>query len=188
LRSKSFFNKSVTELAKDLLGCELLHKSKDGTTAGVIVETEAYHQTDAASHSYSGKTARTEVMFGPPGFIYVYFTYGMHWCFNITAEEEGVGAAVLIRALEPTQGMSLMKQRRGKDDVSELCSGPSKLVQAMGISKTDYGKPIFGGDFDLIPRSSASNLVVRSGPRIGISKAKNKPWRFWIKDNVFVSH
>lgn len=182
-----FFNKSVFNLAKDLLGCELVHKSNQGVTAGIIVETEVYHQNDEASHSYRGKTNRTKVMFGPPGYTYVYFTYGMHWCFNITAEKSGVGAAVLIRALEPTQGIKLMKKRRIKDSVYELCSGPSKLVQAMGISKSDYGKPVFSGKFRLNPRAKAANLDIRSGPRIGISRAQDKPWRFWIKENPFIS-
>ena len=186
--SQSFFEgKSVEKLANALLGCELVHKSPEGTAAGIIVETESYHETDEASHSYNGKTKRTEVMFGPPGRVYVYFTYGMHWCFNITAEEKGIGAAVLIRALEPTQGIELMKKRRGKENIRDLCSGPSKLVQAMGIAKADYGKPVFRDEFSLIPRDKAASLSIRSGPRVGISKAKEKPWRFWIKDNPFVS-
>jgi DNA-3-methyladenine glycosylase len=186
--SKSFFEgKTVDELAKSLLGCELVHKTPEGTTAGIIVETESYHETDEASHSYNGKTKRTEVMFGPPGQVYVYFTYGMHWCFNITAEEDGVGAAVLIRALEPTRGIELMKKRRGKESAYDLCSGPSKLVNAMGITKVDYGKPVHKGKFGLKPREEAASLSIRSGPRVGISKAKDKPWRFWIKDNKFVS-
>jgi DNA-3-methyladenine glycosylase len=184
---RSFFDKEVVQLAKDLLGCELIHKTDEGLAAGIIVETEAYHQADAASHSHNGKTARTEVMFGPPGHAYVYFTYGMHWCFNITAEEPGIGAAVLIRALEPTQGLELMKIRRGKDSVYDLCSGPSKLVQALAITKADYGKPVTSGAIRLRPRNEAASLAVRSGPRIGITKAKDKPWRFWVKDNEFVS-
>lgn len=184
---QAFFDKDVSELAKDLLGCELVHKSAEGLTAGIIVETESYHQSDEASHSFRGITKRTRIMFGPPGNIYVYFTYGMHWCFNITAEKVGIGAAVLIRALEPTQGIELMKNRRGKEKIYELCSGPSKLVQAMGITISDYGKPVFSGEFQLKPRGEAANLDIRSGPRIGISKAQDKPWRFWIKDNSFIS-
>lgn len=184
--SKAFFNQSVVELAKNLLGCELIHLTAEGLTAGRIVETEAYHQTDAASHSFRGKTTRTEVMFGPPGHVYVYFTYGMHWCFNITAEREGIGAAVLIRALEPTQGIDLMKQRRHKDNINDLCSGPSKLVQAMGITKDDYGKAAFKGQFQL-KSGTTDRLQVCSGPRIGISQAKDKKWRFWLKDSAFVS-
>jgi DNA-3-methyladenine glycosylase len=184
---EDFFIKNVEALARDLLGCELIHESAEGVTAGLIVETEAYHQSDPASHTYNGQTARTKVMFGPPGHIYVYFTYGMHWCFNITAEEEGIGSAVLIRALEPTRGIDLMKKRRGKEHESELCSGPSKLVQAMGINKSDYGKRIDSGEFRLNPRAEAANLDIGNGPRIGIKKAVNKPWRFWLENNSFVS-
>ena len=185
--SESFFEKDVAVLAKELLGYELIHSSPEGLTAGIIVETEAYHQIDEASHSYRGKTKRTAVMFGPPGRVYTYFTYGMHWCFNITAESEGIGAGVLIRALEPTRGIELMSARRGGKPIRELCSGPSKLVQAMGISRTDYGKLVFKGEFRLKPRAQSGSLAIRSGPRIGISKAKDTAWRFWIQDNQFVS-
>lgn len=238
--SKTFFDgKDVETLAKDLIGCEIMHKTGEGTSGGIIVETEAYHQSDEASHSFNGQTARTRVMFGPPGFVYVYFTYGMHWCFNITAEPEGSGAAVLIRALEPTQGVELMAKRRGielsqvtqldgiqgsseerasrtkstmsdRESVTDtafrqksarmpssagqqgkalrnLCSGPAKLVQALGIIKSDYGKPVYRGGFRLKPREEAVNLDIRSGPRIGIKKAAEKPWRFWLEGNPFVS-
>lgn len=184
---KFFTKKPVETLAQDLLGCELIHKTPQGITGGVIVETESYHQTDAASHSYNGQTPRTAVMFGPAGHVYVYFTYGMHWCFNITAEAEGVGAAVLIRALEPTKGIALMEKRRNKEAIKDLCSGPSKLVQAMGITKADYGKAVYDGDLYVTSRETAANLEVRSGPRIGISKAVDKPWRFWIAGNDYVS-
>lgn len=183
---QDFFKKDVETLAKDLLGCELINETKEGKTAGIIVETEAYHQTDEASHSYRGKTKRTGIMFGPPGHAYVYFTYGMHWCFNVTAEEAGTGAGVLIRALEPTEGIELMKKRRGKEHESELCSGPSKLVQAMAIKKEDYGKPLFEGVLHIKPRNMKVHKIA-AGPRIGISKAKDKKWRFWIDGNRFVS-
>lgn len=183
---KKFFDRPVEELAQALLGCELVHKTKEGTTAGIIVETESYHQTDEASHSFKYKSGRNKVMFGPSGHTYVYFTYGMHWCFNVVAEPAGIGAAVLIRALEPTQGIELMKKRRGKDDESQLCNGPAKLVQAMGISKADYGKPLYKGDSH-ITKPKLKGFKISCGPRIGISKAKDTPWRFWIKDNKFVS-
>lgn len=185
---KTFFdNKTVEELATSLIGCELVHKTEEGTMAGTIIETEAYHQSDEASHSFNGQTERTKVMFGPPGFVYVYFTYGIHWCFNITAEEEGFGAGVLIRALEPTQGIELMKKRRSKEKIHDLCNGPAKLVQAMGITKSDYGKSVCEGDFQLKPRGEAASLDIRSGPRIGIKKAVDKPWRFWLEGSPFVS-
>jgi DNA-3-methyladenine glycosylase len=184
--SKKFFDKGVEELAGDLLGCELVHKTKEGIASGIIVETEAYHQTDEASHSYRGKTKRTEAMFGPAGHVYIYFTYGMHWCFNITAEPDGTGAGVLIRALEPKAGIGLMKKRRNKSELSELCSGPSKLVQAIGITKDDYGKPLYAGNLYLKPRE-IQKIKIAAGPRIGIRNAQHKPWRFWLKDNRFVS-
>ena len=235
---KSFFEgKKVEELANALLGCELVHKTPEGTTTGIIVETESYHETDEASHSYKYRSRRNQVMFGPPGHVYVYFTYGMHWCFNIVAEKKGVGAAVLIRALEPTQGIELMKKRRGfvsqasqldamqgdnehrarrtkaygereaqagntavrqepvrvpssakqQDKVlRSLCSGPAKLVQALGISKADYGKPLYSGNL-YIAKPKVKDITICFGPRVGISKAKEKPWRFWIDGNTFVS-
>ncbi|HEX5798250.1 MAG TPA: DNA-3-methyladenine glycosylase [Candidatus Saccharimonadales bacterium] len=184
---KSFFeNKKVEELANTLLGCELVHESSEGTTAGIIVETESYHETDEASHSYKYRSKRNEVMFGPSGHVYVYFTYGIHWCFNIVAEPEGIGAGVLIRALEPTQGIELMKKRRNKQDVLNLANGPAKLVQAMGISKADYGKPLYKGKLYL-NKAESKGVKIAFGPRIGISKAQEKPWRFWIEGNSFVS-
>lgn len=185
--SQSFFEgKTVEELAKALLGCELVHESSEGTAAGIIVETESYHETDEASHSYKYRSGRSKVMFGPPGHVYVYFTYGMHWCFNVVAEKEGVGAAVLIRALEPTQGIELMRKRRAKENIHDLCSGPAKLVQALGITKADYGKLLYGGNL-YVMKPRLKNVRISFGPRIGISKAKDKPWRFWIKDNPFIS-
>ncbi|HYF96678.1 MAG TPA: DNA-3-methyladenine glycosylase [Patescibacteria group bacterium] len=183
---KSFFDQKVEELANALLGCELVHESPAGMTSGIIVETESYHETDEASHSYGNRSARNEVMFGPPGHTYIYFTYGMHWCFNVVAEQEGIGAGVLIRALEPKQGIELMRERRRKDNIRDLCNGPAKLVQAMGITKADYGKPLYQGNL-YITQPKINNFEVSFGPRIGISKAKEKPWRFWIKDNQFTS-
>lgn len=183
----SFFeDKKVEELANALLGCELVHRTKEGTTAGIIVETESYHETDEASHSYNGQSKRTAVMFGPPGHAYIYFTYGMHYCFNVVAEGEGVGAGVLIRALEPTKGMEIMKKRRRQDDLHNLCNGPAKLVQAMGITKADYGKPLYKGNL-YIAGSKIKDFKIVFGPRVGISKAQEKPWRFWVENNPFVS-
>lgn len=183
---KSFFDKKVEELANSLLGCELVHETSEGKTAGIIVETESYHQTDEASHSYKRRSPRNEIMFGSPGHAYIYFTYGMHWCFNVVAEEKGIGAGVLIRALEPTQGIDLMIKRRNRSDIHELCNGPAKLVQAMSISKEDYGRPLYEGKL-YIRSPIIKDFKIEFGPRIGISKAVDKPWRFWIKDNRFVS-
>lgn len=184
---QSFFAKDVLLLAQDLLGCTLVHETKDGVVAGIIVETEAYHQEDEASHSFRGKTARTQVMFGPAGYAYVYFTYGRHYCFNIVAGESGVGEAVLIRALEPIHGLDIMKQQRGRENIKDLCNGPAKLVQAMSITKADYGKPLFEGSLFIKSRDEATKLTIRSGPRIGIKKAVDKPWRFWLDGSEFTS-
>lgn len=183
---KEFYSQKVEELANKLLGCELVHKTKDGITAGIIVETESYHQTDEASHSYKGRSPRTEAMFGPGGHAYIYFTYGMHWCFNVTAEAAGIGAGVLIRALEPTQGLELMAKRRNMTKVRNFCNGPAKLTQAMGITKGDYGKSLYKSNL-YITAPKIEDFEIGLGPRIGISRAIDKPWRFWIKDNKFVS-
>jgi DNA-3-methyladenine glycosylase len=134
---KSFFEQDVETVAVGLLGCELVHSNSQGITSGIIVETECYSQDDAASHSYRGKTERTRVMFGPGGYAYIYFTYGMHYCFNVVSGRAGHGQGVLIRALEPKQGIELMQKRRNKEKVHELANGPAKLVQAMGITKAD---------------------------------------------------
>lgn len=182
---QSFFEQDSVTLAQALLGKRLVHEAADGAVAGIIVETEAYDQSDAASHSYKGETARTKAMFGPGGHAYVYFTYGMHYCFNVVSGPDGHGQAVLIRALEPVKGIELMEQRRHKEKVTELCNGPAKLVQAMGITKADYGKELWHGTLRIEDTELTPEIV--SGPRIGISKAVDVPWRFWIKDSKFVS-
>lgn len=186
---QSFFTQDALTLCSELLGCELVHQTTDGTTSGIIVETEAYSQDDAASHSYNGETPRTKVMFGPGGYAYVYFTYGMHYCFNVVSGLDGHGQAVLIRALQPLEGIELMQFRRKKNLQKELCNGPAKLVQAMGITKQDYGRPLYEGDL-FIKKSLNTDIApgnIATGPRIGISKEIDKPWRYWIKHNRFVS-
>lgn len=182
---QAFYLTNAQSLAQQLLGYELVHKSEVGVTSGIIVETEAYSQEDAASHSYRGMTERTKVMFGPGGYAYIYFTYGMHYCFNVVSGPEGHGQAVLNRALQPVRGIELMQQRRKRSN--QLCNGPAKLVQAMGITKADYGKPLYAGNLYIQKPSSHQALVIESGPRIGISQAKDVPWRFWIKDNPYIS-
>jgi DNA-3-methyladenine glycosylase len=163
-----FFDRPVVEVARDLVGCVLRH----GETAGVIVETEAYHDSEPACHAYVGLTSRTRVLFGPPGRSYVYFSYGMHALFNCVCEAEGVGAAVLIRALEPVEGLDIMRERRGLDAERDLCSGPGKLTQALGMTLADNDKPL-----TWVQRGTApAQLIV--GPRIGITKAADLPWRF----------
>lgn len=184
---QSFFTQNAPELARSLLGMTLVHETVDGITSGMIVETEAYSQEDAASHSFNGETLRTKAMFGPGGHAYIYFTYGMHYCFNVVSGPAGHGQGVLIRALEPLEGIEIMKQRRNKDDSKILCNGPAKLVQAMGITKNDYGSPLFEGKLRIESYRLMKSKDIQTGPRIGISKERDKKWRFCVKNNNFVS-
>jgi DNA-3-methyladenine glycosylase len=177
----SFFARSVHKVAPDLIGATLLI---DGI-GGMIVEVEAYHHTDPASHSYSGPTERNRVMFGPPGFAYVYRSYGIHWCLNFVCEKEGSASAVLIRALEPTDGLSKMRRRRGVPDDRNLCSGPGKLAQALAVTHGYNGLPLTLPPFALFGRIGKPDVV--SGPRIGITKAVEQPWRYGLKGSKFVS-
>lgn len=183
IMDKEFFSQSADQLAPKLLGCRLVHEGPEGIVSGIIVETEAYMQNDAASHSYKGETERTKIMFGPGGHAYVYFTYGMHYCFNVVCGPDGRGEAVLIRALQPVEGVELMQSRRGRSD--NIANGPAKLVQAMGINKQHYGLSLIDGDLRIEPADKA--VSVSCGPRVGISRAVDVPWRFWITDNPHVS-
>ena len=177
---------SAIAAAKRLLGCEL-ERNLNGQTVRVrIVETEAYDQTDAASHSYHGKTARTEIMFGPAGRLYVYFTYGMHYCCNIVVGEVGYGAAVLIRAVEPITGEDTLQTFRAHDGIN-LTNGPAKLCQALNIDKSLNGHDLAVEPLKLIERPALANESIATAARIGISKAKEKPWRFYIQGNPYVS-
>ncbi|MFL5887005.1 MAG: DNA-3-methyladenine glycosylase [Thermoleophilaceae bacterium] len=170
---RSFYARSVHEVARDLLGCVVRH----GDTAGRIVEVESYHQEEPACHAYVGLTDRTSTLFGPPGIAYVYRSYGIHALLNAVSEEEGVGAAVLIRALEPVEGVDLMRERRGIEPLDQLCSGPGKLTQALGIGLELNGTPLTGrGAIDIEPRTREPEVV--RGVRIGITKAAELPWRF----------
>jgi DNA-3-methyladenine glycosylase len=171
----AFYDRPVLEVAPDLVGCTLAH----GDTAGVIVETEAYHQSEAACHAHVGVTARTHVLFRAPGTVYVYRSYGIHALLNAVAEDEGTGAAALIRALEPVDGVELMRERRGLERVEELCSGPGKLTQAMGIWLDLNGTSLVDGPIEVLPRpADARPPRVVTGTRIGINKAIELPWRF----------
>jgi len=171
---RSFYERSVHEVARDLLGCVVRH----GETAGRIVEVESYHQEEPACHAYVGLTPRTSTLFGPPGIAYVYRSYGIHALLNAVAEEEGVGAAVLIRALEPVEGVEVMRHRRGgMQRLDELCSGPAKLTQALGIGLDLNGTPLTGDGPIAIEARTREPEVVR-GVRIGITKAADLPWRF----------
>ena len=166
----------------------MVHDSPDGITSGYIVETEAYMSSDAASHSFRGKTPRTEIMFGPPGFLYVYFTYGMHYCVNIVAGPDGSGEAVLIRALQPVDGVDLMKKRRGLLKTSQLTNGPAKLAQAMGFDRRHNGEFVLASSSPIRIEPGIKPAKIVSSPRIGITKETDKPWRFYIADNTYVSH
>jgi DNA-3-methyladenine glycosylase len=178
---RSFFGRSVHEVAPDLIGASLLVNG----VGGRIVEVEAYHHTDPAAHSYGGQTPRNAVMFGPPGFAYVYRSYGIHWCLNFVCEEEGSASAVLIRALEPTAGLKEMQRRRGIDKVQLLCSGPGRLCQALGITKAHDGMALDRSPFEL--RARAGEPAVAVGRRIGITKAAEEPWRYGLAGSRFLS-
>jgi DNA-3-methyladenine glycosylase len=180
--SRAFFGRSVHEVAPDLIGATLLFNGVGGT----IVEVEAYHHTDPAAHSYNGPTPRNQVMFGPPGFVYVYRSYGIHWCVNFVCEEKGSASAVLIRALQPTHGLAAMRRRRrGLDDERALCSGPGKLTEALGITREHNGLALDREPFALHARKQ--EVVVMSGVRIGITKAVDLPWRYGLKGSKFLS-
>jgi DNA-3-methyladenine glycosylase len=178
----------AVEVAPRLLGCLLVRELEDGTrVSGRIVETEAYHQSDAASHSYKGKTPRTEIMFGLPGFAYVYFTYGMHYCVNVVTGPEGEGSAVLIRAIEPVEGIERMSANRGGLETSQLTNGPAKLCQALQIDKQLNGHDLHTLPLQLRvqPPIDAGEIVTTT--RIGITKDAHRLWRFYVAGNPFVS-
>ena len=172
---------SSAEVARRLIGMTLLV----GGVGGIIVETEAYDREDPASHSFSGPTPRNAVMFGPPGRAYVYLSYGIHWCLNFVCREAGHGAGVLIRALEPTSGVALMTKRRRQQDPRMLCAGPGRLAQALAITRELNGNCIDIPPFSLTAASTRARVVC--GPRIGISKAVDRPWRFGLADSRYVS-
>jgi len=171
----------VHAVARDLVGCIVRH---DGV-AGRIVEVESYHEEEPACHAYAGLTPRTRVLFGAPGFAYVYRSYGIHALLNAVAEEEGVGAAALIRALEPVEGVDAMRERRGLERVEDLCNGPGKLTQALGIWLDLNGTPLTGGPIEILRRTDEPEIV--TGTRIGITKAVELPWRFCDANSACVS-
>ena len=179
--TKRFFARSVHEVAPDLIGATFLA----GGIGGPIVEVEAYHHTDPAAHSFGGPTARNAVMFGPPGHVYVYRSYGIHWCVNFVCETAGSASAVLIRALMPTAGLAAMRHRRGVDEERLLCAGPGRLCQALAITDAHYGLAIDRAPFALIARAESVEIV--AGPRIGISKAVDLPWRYGWAGSRFLS-
>lgn len=178
---RNFFDRPVLEVAPELIGATLLVNG----VGGRIVELEAYHHTDPAAHSYRGPTERNAVMFGPAGYAYVYRSYGIHWCVNFVCESEGSASAVLIRALEPTAGIAAMRRRRGLTDGRALCSGPGKLCEALGVTIRHNGLALDRPPFEIRARTEAPEIAV--GPRIGITKAIDHPWRFGLKGSPFLS-
>ncbi len=194
LLPRSFFDRPTQTVARELLGCRLIRRLGGTLLAGAIVETEAYiGERDLACHARAGRTRRTEIMYGPPGFAYVYFTYGMHWMLNLVTEADGFPAAVLIRAFEPLEGIARMQERRGGKPLSQLASGPAKLTRALGIARGENGldccrpdSPLTLAPGEVVPPSS-----VKSTPRIGLGQTPepwlSKPWRFTIRGNGFVS-
>ena len=180
----AFFGRPVLEVARDLVGCVVAH----GETSGVIVETEAYHQSEPACHAHIGVTARTHILFGHPGTAYVYRSYGIHALLNVVCEPEGVGAAVLLRALEPLRGVEVMRGRRGLERPEDLCSGPGKLTQALDVELHHNGGDLTTGPVRLCgaaPGWEAPEIV--TGPRIGITKAAELEWRFCARASRHVS-
>ena len=190
---QSFYAQETPLVARQLLGCFLVHLQGEETTLGRIVETEAYLWDDPASHAFAGKTKRNYVMFGPAGYAYVYLIYGMHYCVNAVSGPEGKGEAVLIRALEPLQGIPVMQRRRQTEELTLLCNGPAKLAQALHISLSLNGAQLFDGPLQIwspdslpsFPALETSDIVETT--RIGISKARELPLRFYIKGNRYVS-
>ena len=181
--NRAFYDRPVLDVAEDLVGCTLRHAE----TAGIVVETEAYHYTEEACHAYVGVTPRTQVLWGPPGVAYVYRSYGIHALLNAVCEPDGVGAAVLIRAIEPIEGIEVMRHRRGPVRDPELCNGPGKLTQALGIDLELNGTSLLGeGPIEFGERPGPVE-VVRTAPRIGISKAVDLDWRFTLADSRHVS-
>jgi DNA-3-methyladenine glycosylase len=181
---RASYERPVLEVARDLIGCTVRHAG----TAGVIVETEAYHHSEPACHAYVGLTPRTATLFGPPGRAYVYFSYGVHSLLNAVCEPEGEGAAVLIRALEPVEGIELMRARRGVDRLEELCSGPGKLTQALGIGLGLNATSLFDGPIRIEPPLAGAGAPdVAVGTRVGITKAAELEWRFCASGSRHVS-
>ena len=189
----SFFRQDTVELARKLLGCLLIHRTPDGAAGGMIVEAEAYvGAIDKACHAYRNRSGRTEIMYHDGGYAYVYLIYGMHHCFNAVTGPEGEGNAVLIRALEPVIGLDLMQQRRNTKNVRHLCSGPGKVCQALGITKNEYGLDLCAADspLRLIRYRYIPDAQIVATPRINVAYAEEAaawPWRFYVKDNLYVS-
>ena len=179
--SREFFARSVHDVAPDLIGVTLLFEG----VGGPIVEVEAYDHEDPAAHGFRGRTDRNASMFGRPGQAYVYRSYGIHWCLNFVCDDEGIASAVLLRALEPTQGVDRMSARRGLDDPRLLCSGPGRLCQALAITREHDGHPLDEPPFELVPRRGEPEIAV--GTRVGITQAADRPWRYGLAGSRYLS-
>lgn len=185
---RSFYDRRAEEVAPDLLGCVLTRVSPDGVVSVRLTEVEAYAGTlDPASHAYRGPTRRNEVMFGAPGHAYVYFTYGMHFCVNLVCMEEGTAAAVLLRAGEIVEGRELAAARRPRSSPRDLARGPARLCEALAIDRSLYGADVCDPAGPLRVRAGKTAVRLRTGPRTGVTSAKDVPWRFWIDGDASVS-
>jgi DNA-3-methyladenine glycosylase len=179
--TRTFFDRSVHEVAPDLIGATLLV----GHVGGLVVEVEAYHHTDPAAHSYRGRTERNAVMFGPAGYAYVYRSYGIHWCLNFVCERDGSASAVLIRALQPVERLAVMRRRRGMSDERRLCAGPGRLCEALAVTHDHNGLRLDRSPFALYARTEMPEIAV--GPRIGLTKAAEVPWRYGLAGSPYLS-
>jgi DNA-3-methyladenine glycosylase len=186
---QSFYHRNTNIVAQELLGKWLVRWVEGHTLVGKIVETEAYiGEDDPACHAARGKTQRTAIMYGPPGTAYIYFIYGMYYCLNAVTESEGFPAAVLIRAVEPIQGLDFMQRQRRKTVITSLCNGPGKLCQAFALSGAQNGLPLTSKELSIADAPPLPPTLIDTSPRIGISKGKDHMWRYFIRNNPFVSH
>jgi DNA-3-methyladenine glycosylase len=185
----AFYERASVEVARDLLGKTLWRRTEAGLTAGIIVETEAYDgANDPASHAWRGQTQRNAVMFGPPGRAYVYFTYGMHYCINAVTGPVGQASAVLLRAIQPSAGLDIMCERRGQRiSDRDLARGPGRLCQALGITTADNGTDLAGDALWISETADAPAFLIAVTPRIGITRAAERPWRFVVCDSRYIS-
>lgn len=183
----SFYQQDTLTVAQSIIGLVLQTNINGQITSGQIVETEAYLYNDPAAHSFIGPTPRNQALFGPAGTIYVYLIYGLHYCFNVVTNQPGTGEAVLIRALEPLDGLAIMQQRRGLTNQQQLCNGPAKLAQALGITPSLNGQSLINGPVTILKPINSPQLEIHTTTRIGITKAANLPYRFYLKNSSFIS-